>query len=211
MKTVRLNFAVILGLWFLISLLLTGCTTYSGLWDRFWERFGFNQPRSEERRDRPEWSRRPGNTESEENPGDHGELVEEAQRTLNELEKEVFTRINDYRISKGLNTLASDERLVEQARIHSRNMGRGAVAFGHQGFQERIKATAIPYKSAAENVAYTKQSDPASAVVEGWIASEGHRRNIEGRFDLTGIGVIRNEEGFYYFTQLFLLSGGGDG
>ncbi|HHU51592.1 MAG TPA: hypothetical protein GXZ36_07220 [Firmicutes bacterium] len=166
MKTVRLNSVIILGLLFINSLLLTGCTTYSGLWDRFWERFGFNQPRMEERQERPEWSGRPGNTEKEENLGDHGELVEEAQRTLNELEEKVFTQINDYRISKGLNTLASDERLVEQARIHSRNMGRGTVAFGHQGFQERIKAAAIPYKSAAENVAYTNQSDPASAAVE---------------------------------------------
>ena len=211
MKTVRLNSAVILGLLIIISLLLSGCTTYSGLWDRFWERFGFNQPRQEEGQDRPERSESPGNAEREENLNDHGELVEDAPRTLNELEEKVFTQINDYRVSKGLNALAVDERLVGQARIHSRNMGRGTVAFGHQGFQERIKAAAIPYKSAAENVAYNNQSDPASAAVEGWIAGEGHRRNIEGRFDLTGIGVVRNEEGFYYFTQLFLLSGEGDG
>ena len=103
--------------------------------------------------------------------------------------------------------MAIDERLVEQARIHNRNMGEGTVPFGHQGFQERVAAAGIPYKSAAENVAYNNYPDPATAAVEGWIASEGHRRNIEGNFDLTGIGVFRNEKGTYYLTQLFMLSG----
>ena len=86
-------------------------------------------------------------------------------------------------------------------------MGQGTVPFSHQGFQERVSAVGIPYKSAAENVAYNNYSDPATAAVEGWIASEGHRRNIEGHFDLTGIGVFRNEKGTYYLTQLFMLSG----
>lgn len=204
MKVVKVNSAVFLFLLIIISLFLAGCTTYSGLWDRFWERFGFNQPQQEERHEGPEKSETP---DREESLNDHGELVEDAPRTLNEFEETVFAQINDYRISKGLNTLAVDERLVEQARIHSKNMGQGTVAFGHQGFQERIKAAAIPYKSAAENVAYNNYSDPASAAVEGWIASEGHRRNIEGNFNLTGIGVVQNEQGFYYLTQLFLLTG----
>ncbi|HEY8392853.1 MAG TPA: CAP domain-containing protein [Capillibacterium sp.] len=83
-----------------------------------------------------------------------------------------------------------------------------AVGRKNLWFQERVAAAGIPYKSAAENVAYNNYSDPAMAAVEGWSASEGHRRNIEGHFDLTGIGVFQNEQGYYYFTQLFLLSGG---
>jgi uncharacterized protein YkwD len=46
--------------------------------------------------------------------------------------------------------------MSEQARIHSQNMASGKVPFGHQGFQQRVTAVAIPYSSAAENVAYNQ-------------------------------------------------------
>lgn len=198
MKAVGAKTVTFLALLVIISLLLAGCTAYSGLWSRFWERLGFNRPPEE----------KPESPPREEKQDDPGELVEEVPDLLNELEKKVFSQINNYRANKGLNTLAVDGRLVEQARRHTRQMGQGTVPFSHQGFQERVTAAGIPYKAAAENVAYNNYADPATAAVEGWIASEGHRRNIEGNFDLTGIGVYRNEQGFYYFTQLFLLSGG---
>jgi uncharacterized protein YkwD len=38
--------------------------------------------------------------------------------------------------------------------------------------------------------------------VDGWIKSDGHRKNMEGQFlILTGTG-LRNAKGEYYFTQL---------
>ncbi len=39
--------------------------------------------------------------------------------------------------------------------------------------------------------------------MSGWLRSPGHRENIEGAYDLTGIGVARSRQGVYYFTQLF--------
>lgn len=126
---------------------------------------------------------------------------------LTPMEGNVFNQINEYRVSKDLSPLTVNFRLVEQARIHSRNMGEGKVPFGHQGFAERINATGISFQASAENVAYNMgYKDPVTTVVKGWIHSEGHRRNIEGDFDLTGVGIFKTPEGKYYYTQLFLLT-----
>ncbi|HYH03450.1 MAG TPA: CAP domain-containing protein [Bacillota bacterium] len=131
------------------------------------------------------------------------------QKVLSPIELQAFEKINDYRRDKGLQPLAVDERIINQARIHSRNMGNGVTPFGHEGFNERVNASGVNFKTAAENVAYNQgYNDPAANAVEGWIKSEGHRKNIEGDYNLTGMGVFQNDSGRYYFTQLFMKTDG---
>ncbi len=128
--------------------------------------------------------------------------------SLNELESAVHEEINNYRRSKGLRPLRLDSRISRQARIHSEDMARGEVPFSHDGFKTRIKIInrQISYRRAAENVAFNQGfADPADRAVLGWLKSSGHRRNIEGNFDLTGIGVSKGRGGAYYFTQIFIL------
>jgi uncharacterized protein YkwD len=36
------------------------------------------------------------------------------------------------------------------------------------------------------------------------VAPPGHRKNIEGPYEVTGIGVARNAQGEVYFTQIFV-------
>ena len=60
----------------------------------------------------------------------------------------------------------------------------GHVPFGHQGFAVRIKRVQahLPNTSnAAENVAYHYKT--AKIVVDGWMQSPGHRRNILGDYE----------------------------
>lgn len=123
------------------------------------------------------------------------------------LEQSVHQQINQYRAEHGLPPLTLDPRISEQARLHSRAMANGKVSFGHGGFKQRIDAInrVIPYRSAAENVAFNKgYSNPGQQAVEGWIKSPGHRINIEGQYNLTGIGIVKNAKGEYYFTQIFI-------
>ena len=133
-----------------------------------------------------------------------------AQSTTNpfaSIEQAVHTQINQYRQQRGLPPLTIDERISNIARTHSQNMASGAVPFSHDGFQQRVQAiaTMIPYRAAAENVAYNMgYSDPATKAVQGWLNSTGHRQNIEGNYNMTGIGVAKNAKGEYYFTQIFI-------
>lgn len=132
-----------------------------------------------------------------------------AQSTVNTaaIETSVFQQINQYRASQGLSALTRNSAIDTQARTHSQNMASGKVAFGHDGFQQRIQATGIAYTAAAENVAYNQgASDPATQAVQGWLKSSGHLANIKGNYNLTGVGVASNSQGKIYFTQIFLRS-----
>ncbi|BCL38476.1 transporter [Nostoc sp. MS1] len=121
------------------------------------------------------------------------------------LEKAVFERINRYRVARRLPKLTLNARITQQARIHSQNMARGRVPFSHQGFEQRVNAIPIRYKSAAENVAFNRgYDDPADEAVIGWIDSPGHLKNIKGNYNMTGIGVATNAKGEVYLTQIFL-------
>lgn len=123
------------------------------------------------------------------------------------IEDSVHQQINQLRREQGLPALRRDAAMDGQARIHSQNMASGRVPFGHIGFAQRIQATGIPYRGAAENVAFNGgYSDPATKAVQGWRYSSGHWRNIIGNYNLTGIGVAKNSRGHYYFTQLFILT-----
>lgn len=122
------------------------------------------------------------------------------------LEQRAHYLINQYRISKNLPPLATNEIITQQARIHSRTMAKKKAAFGHDGFDKRVKRISrfLPYRIAAENVAYTKgYSDSARQAVLSWLQNGKHRKNIRGNYKLTGIGVAQDPEGAYYFTQLF--------
>jgi uncharacterized protein YkwD len=124
---------------------------------------------------------------------------------LDKWEAAIIESVNAHRSSLGLPPLAFDERLRALAREHSESMAAGNVPLGHSGFEARIATLGRPYRRAAENAASNRGfADPAAAAVSRWISSPEHRRNIEGDFSLTGVGVARASNGTCYFTQIFL-------
>ncbi|MBE9041369.1 CAP domain-containing protein [Oscillatoriales cyanobacterium LEGE 11467] len=132
-----------------------------------------------------------------------------AAGTFTELEESVHEKVNQYRQSQGLPTFALDPQMSEIARSHSENMASGQIAFSHDGFEERAEALGelVSLQGVAENVAYNQgYGDPATQAFEGWLESPGHLENIEGDYNLTGIGIAQNSQGEYYFTQLFVRS-----
>ncbi|MBC8032838.1 MAG: CAP domain-containing protein [Chitinophagaceae bacterium] len=112
--------------------------------------------------------------------------------------------MNKHRKKKGLAPLESNFIITSEARRHTMEMATRRVPFGHNGIAYRSKfiRTKIPGVNAvAENVAYGSQS--AEGVVAGWLNSAGHKKNIEGKYRITGIGVARDVKSQLYFTQIF--------
>ncbi len=67
---------------------------------------------------------------------------------------------------------------------------------------ERARYVGYPYGRIAENVALGYPN--AETVVEGWMASKGHRANILDRDVVeTGIGIARSSAGGLYYCQVF--------
>ena len=120
------------------------------------------------------------------------------------IEEEILSWINKYRESKSLPALQMNMVISEQAFRHSEEMAAKRVPFGHDGFQERVRRIIQKIgtlRASAENVAFGKLSP--EEVVSLWIKSPGHRKNIEGNYTMTGIGVARASDGALYFTQIF--------
>jgi uncharacterized protein YkwD len=120
------------------------------------------------------------------------------------VERDVLYYINQHRESKGLPALAFNGIVAAEARRHSTNMASRRLPFGHQGLTTRTKNISAKIKSVntvSENVARGPLT--AQQVVNLWLKSPGHRKNIEGNFKYTGIGVARDRKSELYFTQIF--------
>jgi uncharacterized protein YkwD len=125
---------------------------------------------------------------------------------LNSLNAAVLRQVNEYRQAHNLAPLTIDPAISAVAQAHSESMAsEGGIT--HDGFNQRVDAISktIVYRSAAENVGYNMgYAKPDAIVIQDWIDSPGHHKNMVGRFDLTGIGVAKNARGEYYFTQIFI-------
>ena len=67
---------------------------------------------------------------------------------------------------------------------------------------DRARNSRYPYARLAENVALGYPN--AETVVEGWMASKGHRANILQRdVEETGIAIARSSAGGIYYCQVF--------
>lgn len=107
----------------------------------------------------------------------------------------------------GLAALRSDRALAALARSHSEAMAAGRVAFGHAGIERRLAAACALFgaRRGAENVAQPALgAEVATAAVARWVASGQHRRNMLGRYSVTGVGVARAPDGRTFVTAIFV-------
>lgn len=134
--------------------------------------------------------------------------VTENYQTIVEVENdqaladEVLDVLNEYRVSLDLPPLEWHEDSEDLATGHSHYMAEKNKA-SHDHFIDR--ADFLKDRGAekvSENVAYGFKD--AQSVVDAWLKSDGHRKAIEGNNTHTGIGIIRNEQGIPFFTQMFI-------
>jgi uncharacterized protein YkwD len=114
--------------------------------------------------------------------------------------------VNNHRAELGLRKLIHNDQVGLIAQMHSQNMAKGTVAFGHDGFSSRCSEARAELGGGnwcGENVA-AGQKTPQAAFTS-WMNSPGHRSNIESaRATHTGFGYAKTSSGKLYWTQLFL-------
>jgi len=121
------------------------------------------------------------------------------------MEISILANVNAHRRSLGLSSLQMMDAANQQAYNHSKNMATGKTAFGHDGFSQRVRTieqSAGKTTASAENVAYGSLS--AKEVVNVWLNSPPHRKNMEGNYNFIGIGSYKDRRGVIYFTQIFI-------
>lgn len=122
------------------------------------------------------------------------------------FEKEVVELVNKQRQANGLSPLKLNTELSNVARMKSQDM-KDKNYFSHTSPTygspfDMMKKFNISYKSAGENIA--KGQKTPQAVVNAWMNSEGHRKNILSKsFTEIGVGYIQ-ENNTTYWTQMFI-------
>ena len=123
-----------------------------------------------------------------------------------DFEAEVFDLVNKERAKNNLPAFKLDNNLITAADIRAKEI---VTLFSHTRPNGDSPFTAIPddwggFMTVAENIAagYPSPED----VVEGWMNSQGHRKNILNP-DLTHIGIgyyySNGSQYGHYWTQLF--------
>lgn len=119
------------------------------------------------------------------------------------IEIEILELINNHRLSMGLNPLQDMDVIKSQAYSHTEHMViENEVS--HDNFYVRsnyLKANAGA-KAVSENVAYGYTK--AESVVDAWLRSESHKMNIEGDFTNFDVSAEQNEEGNWFYTNIFI-------
>jgi uncharacterized protein YkwD len=115
------------------------------------------------------------------------------------LEELVLREVNALRAARHLGTLTVSPALSRSAVAHSRAMATYGF-FAHESrdgtsFAQRIKRFYVPQSrtwSVGENLAMFGGSPPtASAIVEAWMASPGHRANLlRSLFHEAGLAIV---------------------
>tara|TARA_R100000306_G_C4347933_1_gene128566 strand:+ start:246 stop:749 length:504 start_codon:yes stop_codon:yes gene_type:complete len=142
---------------------------------------------------------------------DEGVELEETNYTINlnlanetdwQMANEILVLVNEHRRSLGLSEIRKDQQyasayavdhtqyMIELEKISHDNFGVRSAALKQQGA-----------KSVGENVAFGY--DTAQQLVMAWLNSPSHKAIIEGDYTHSGFGVLKNEKGHYYYTQLF--------
>ena len=124
-----------------------------------------------------------------------------------EIGKKCLELTNEFRKKNKLPILEWDDEIWRVAYVHSENMGKKKVPFGHDGFNDRIKKFRFYYSFAAENVFMCNgysQYNIAQMGVNGWINSPGHRKNLLSYSSHCAIATYRSGYGEFYLTQIFV-------
>ena len=133
-----------------------------------------------------------------------------SDQRLVSLEAALYASVNELRRQQGLISLQRDPAIDAVARAHSRDMVARRY-FAHETPEgltppDRLQRGGVTNISlAGENVGLTNRGDPNAEIVQGWIASPIHRRNLLApMFNATGIGVAQATDGTLYYTQLYV-------
>ncbi len=125
-----------------------------------------------------------------------------AQETDWVFADQVLDLVNQHRTSIGLETLKKDRQYASAYSVEHTKYMIKKEKISHDNFNVRSKALKDRgAETVGENVAYGYTN--AEELVNAWLNSPSHRNIIEGPFNYSGFGILKNNKGQYYFTQLF--------
>lgn len=125
--------------------------------------------------------------------------------TYSSYELETLKSINDYRVSIGLEPLEKANLLSWESEEHDEFMITNNVV-SHVGFETRSEniMKSLGAIKVGENIAFSNINATTETIVNAWLASPTHKKNIEGDYTHFGIAIKENPiNGKKYCTNIF--------
>lgn len=123
---------------------------------------------------------------------------QEAQTVTNEI----LQLVNSHRVSVGKSALSKNDLATQLAEEHSLYMiNQNEISHDNSSERGLRLINEEQANKVGENVAYKYKT--AEEVMEAWLNSSGHKKNIEADYTHIGISAVKNDVGIYYFTQVF--------
>ncbi|PBF62616.1 sporulation protein [Clostridioides difficile] len=146
------------------------------------------------------------NSDSTNKPDDNNNSGSTSE-SFSAYQKEVVDLVNIERAKAGLNPLTLDSSISNVATKKSQDMidnnyfSHNSPTYGSPF--DMLKKFGLSYKTAGENIAMGQKTP--KEVVNAWMNSEGHRKNIMNpNFSKIGVGVAQKSGGSIYWTQIFV-------
>lgn len=127
-----------------------------------------------------------------------------SKTSYSEIEQEILELINLHRNELGLSSLELMDVISSVAKDHTDYMIETADV-SHANFADRSQLLIdnAGAEKVAENIAYGYSS--ASSVIKAWLNSPSHKKIIEESvYTHFGISTELNDQGRYYFTNIFI-------
>jgi uncharacterized protein YkwD len=129
----------------------------------------------------------------------------ETKELIKSYELEIFDLANSTRMQKQMDKYLYSDKCSQVAKNHCKDMIEKKY-FDHidkdkKGPADRMTDAGIDFQFAGENIAAGQLS--AIYAHEGWMNSEGHRKNILGKYKYIGVGVQFGGEYNVYYAQNF--------
>lgn len=150
-----------------------------------------------------------GNTQSSQsNSGTSatGDQTGSTNLSVSSKSSQVVSLVNEERKKAGLTSLKTDSQLTKLAQLKAEDMAKNKY-FSHTSPTygsafNMMKTYGVAYKTAGENIA--KGQKTATAVMNGWMNSQGHKANIlSSKFTSIGVGYATDGNGTAYWVQIF--------
>jgi len=136
------------------------------------------------------------------NPENYTIDISLAEQTNWELAAEVLELVNEHRSTMDLTPIKKDQQYASAYAVEHTLYMIDVHGINHDNFTYR--SAGLQSRGAThvgENVAYGYNT--AEDLVHAWLNSPSHKKIIEGDFTHSGFGILKNDSGAYFFTQLF--------
>jgi len=132
---------------------------------------------------------------------------DDSQEDIEKLEAktiadEILQLVNTHRASVAKSALSKNDLATQLAEEHTLFMIE-QNEISHENSDQRgfRLINEEQANKVGENVAFKYKT--AQEVMEAWLNSSGHKKNIEADYTHIGIGAVKNDAGIYYYTQVF--------